>query len=61
MRISGFNNADKIVLLNCSALIFVSHGVGEHCSRYEDFAQILAKQGFFVVSHDHGNVLLFCG
>lgn len=35
------------------ALIFVSHGVGEHCSRYEDFAQILAKQGFFVVSHDH--------
>ena len=36
------------------ALIFVSHGVGEHCSRYEEFAHVLAKQGFLVVSHDHG-------
>lgn len=35
------------------ALIFVNHGVGEHCSRYEEFAQVLAKQGFLVVSHDH--------
>lgn len=35
------------------ALIFVSHGVGEHCSRYEEFAHVLAKQGFLVISHDH--------
>ena len=37
-----------------SALIFVSHGVGEHCSRYEEFGHLLARQGFLVVSHDHG-------
>ena len=37
-----------------SALIFVSHGVGEHCSRYEEFGSVLARQGFLVVSHDHG-------
>lgn len=35
------------------ALIFVSHGVGEHCSRYEEFGHQLAKQGFLVMSHDH--------
>ena len=39
-----------------SALIFVSHGVGEHCSRYEEFAHVLAKQGFLVISHDHGKI-----
>jgi len=31
----------------------VSHGVGEHCSKYEEFAHILAKQGLLVISHDH--------
>ena len=46
-----------LVLMESSALIFVNHGVGEHCSRYEEFAQVLAKQGFLVVSHDHGK---FC-
>lgn len=35
------------------ALIFVSHGVGEHCSKYEEFAHVLAKQGLLVISHDH--------
>ena len=32
----------------------MSHGVGEHCSRYEEFGSVLARQGFLVVSHDHG-------
>ena len=41
-----------------SALIFVSHGVGEHCSRYEEFGSVLAKQGFLVVSHDHGKFFI---
>lgn len=43
----------RLFCLSCSALIFLSHGVGEHCSRYEEFAQVLAKQGFLVVAHDH--------
>lgn len=34
-------------------LVFLSHGVGEHCSRYEEFAHVLVNQGFLVVSHDH--------
>ena len=42
-----------------SALIFVSHGVGEHCSRYEEFGSVLARQGFLVVSHDHGKFFIY--
>ena len=37
----------------------MSHGVGEHCSRYEEFGNVLARQGFLVVSHDHGKFFIY--
>ena len=37
----------------------MSHGVGEHCSRYEEFGSVLARQGFLVVSHDHGKFFIY--
>ncbi|XP_056380828.1 monoglyceride lipase isoform X2 [Hyla sarda] len=35
------------------ALVFVVHGAGEHCCRYNDLAQILSGLDFFVFAHDH--------
>uniref|UniRef100_A0A7N5K2A1 Monoglyceride lipase n=1 Tax=Ailuropoda melanoleuca TaxID=9646 RepID=A0A7N5K2A1_AILME len=35
------------------ALIFVSHGAGEHCGRYDELAQMLAGLGLLVFAHDH--------
>ncbi|XP_048743380.1 monoglyceride lipase-like [Ostrea edulis] len=35
------------------ALIFVSHGLGEHGGWYDELGQELAKIGFLVFSHDH--------
>ncbi|XP_072276647.1 monoglyceride lipase [Pyxicephalus adspersus] len=35
------------------ALVFVVHGAGEHCCRYDDLAQLLTGLNFFVFSHDH--------
>ncbi|ESN91723.1 hypothetical protein HELRODRAFT_96384 [Helobdella robusta] len=34
-------------------LIFISHGFGEHCQRYNDFAMTLVQNNNFVFSHDH--------
>uniref|UniRef100_A0A8C2S5K5 Serine aminopeptidase S33 domain-containing protein n=1 Tax=Capra hircus TaxID=9925 RepID=A0A8C2S5K5_CAPHI len=35
------------------ALVFVSHGAGEHCGRYEELAQMLVGLGLLVFAHDH--------
>ncbi|XP_053325564.1 monoglyceride lipase [Spea bombifrons] len=35
------------------ALVFISHGAGEHCCRYDDLAQILTGLNISVFSHDH--------
>ncbi|XP_040264519.1 LOW QUALITY PROTEIN: monoglyceride lipase [Bufo bufo] len=35
------------------ALVFVVHGAGEHCCRYDDLAQILVGLNIFVFAHDH--------
>ncbi|XP_012887781.1 PREDICTED: monoglyceride lipase [Dipodomys ordii] len=35
------------------ALVFVSHGAGEHCGRYEDLAQMLLRLDLLVFAHDH--------
>ncbi|ERE66768.1 monoglyceride lipase-like protein [Cricetulus griseus] len=35
------------------ALIFVSHGAGEHCGRYDELAQMLKGLGMMVFAHDH--------
>uniref|UniRef100_A0A9L0TK56 Monoglyceride lipase n=1 Tax=Equus caballus TaxID=9796 RepID=A0A9L0TK56_HORSE len=35
------------------ALIFVSHGAGEHCGRYDELAQMLVGLGLLVFAHDH--------
>ncbi|CAH3151114.1 unnamed protein product [Porites lobata] len=36
------------------ALVFISHGYGEHCSRYERLGHALAEQGYLAFSQDHG-------
>ncbi|KAM4821005.1 monoglyceride lipase isoform 3-T4 [Thomomys bottae] len=35
------------------ALVFVSHGAGEHCGRYDDLAQMLLRLDLLVFAHDH--------
>lgn len=35
------------------ALIFVSHGAGEHCGRYDELAQMLKGLDMMVFAHDH--------
>uniref|UniRef100_H0UZY9 Monoglyceride lipase n=1 Tax=Cavia porcellus TaxID=10141 RepID=H0UZY9_CAVPO len=35
------------------ALVFVSHGAGEHCGRYEDLAQMLVGLDLLAFAHDH--------
>ncbi|MBZ3877897.1 Monoglyceride lipase [Sciurus carolinensis] len=36
------------------ALVFVSHGAGEHCGRYDELAQMLIGLDMLVFAHDHG-------
>ena len=36
------------------ALLFVSHGVGEHMKRYDELSQFLIKHGILVFGHDQG-------
>ncbi|XP_055115740.1 monoglyceride lipase isoform X8 [Symphalangus syndactylus] len=35
------------------ALIFMSHGAGEHCGRYEELARMLMGLDLLVFAHDH--------
>ncbi|KAJ7377883.1 hypothetical protein OS493_025777 [Desmophyllum pertusum] len=35
------------------ALVFICHGFGEHCSRYERLGNALANQGYLAFSQDH--------
>lgn len=35
------------------ALVFICHGYGEHCSRYERLGNALAEQGYLAFSQDH--------
>lgn len=35
------------------ALVFVSHGAGEHCGRYDELAQMLVGLGMLAFAHDH--------
>lgn len=41
------------------ALIFICHGVGEHCSRYERLGKALAERGYVAFTHDHGKKYIF--
>ncbi|XP_074645407.1 monoglyceride lipase-like [Tubulanus polymorphus] len=34
------------------ALIYIGHGGGEHCARYEELASILVNEGYYVFSND---------
>lgn len=34
-------------------LVYVAHGAGEHCCRYDDLAEMLTSIDFFVFAHDH--------
>lgn len=43
--------------LSSRALIFVSHGAGEHCGRYDELAQMLKRLDMLVFAHDHGEYL----
>lgn len=38
---------------NPIGIIHISHGMAEHCERYNDFAQFLAENGYAVFIHDH--------
>ena len=38
------------------ALVFICHGVAEHCRAYDKVAKALTEKGIFVFSHDHGIV-----
>lgn len=40
--------------LPCRGLVFVSHGAGEHCGRYDELAQMLVGLQLLVFAHDHG-------
>ncbi|XP_078730950.1 monoglyceride lipase-like isoform X2 [Lampetra fluviatilis] len=35
------------------ALVFVSHGLGEHCGRYDEVARMLVQHNVLVFAHDH--------
>ena len=35
------------------ALLFISHGFGEHCNRYNNEALAFNKAGILVFAHDH--------
>nr|XP_023699010.1 monoglyceride lipase-like [Paramormyrops kingsleyae] len=41
-------------------LLFVAHGVGEHCGRYSSLAQSLSRRGLMVFAHDHGDGGAIC-
>lgn len=43
--------------LSSRALIFVSHGAGEHCGRYDELAHMLKGLDMLVFAHDHGEYL----
>uniref|UniRef100_A0A803SSH8 Monoglyceride lipase n=1 Tax=Anolis carolinensis TaxID=28377 RepID=A0A803SSH8_ANOCA len=45
--------ASSFLPLLPKGLVFVAHGAGEHCCRYDDLAQMLTGNNFFVFSHDH--------
>lgn len=36
------------------AMLYVSHGVGEHMDRYDELGTNLAENGVLVFGHDHG-------
>ncbi|XP_048743386.1 monoglyceride lipase-like isoform X2 [Ostrea edulis] len=36
------------------AVIFICHGIGDHCLWYEGLAEALVQIGFYVFTHDHG-------
>lgn len=48
----------KNLLITNRALIFIAHGFGEHCSRYETLGNALAEEGFLAFSHDHSKYLI---
>lgn len=39
------------------AMLYVSHGVGEHMERYDELGTYLAENGVLVFGHDHGEIL----
>lgn len=48
------SNTTSILITPFRALVFVAHGAGEHCGRYDDLAQMLTGINLFVFAHDHG-------
>lgn len=36
------------------ALVFISHGAGEHSGRYDELAQRLKELSLLAFAHDHG-------
>ncbi|MEP4486185.1 MAG: lysophospholipase [Halioglobus sp.] len=38
---------------DCRAAILLAHGLGEHCGRYQYFAEYFMERGFAVIAPDH--------
>merc|ERR1712142_65874 len=38
---------------NPKGLVFICHGYGEHTDWYDEFGEMLARQGFLAFGHDH--------
>ncbi|MGL5574661.1 MAG: lysophospholipase [Sarcina sp.] len=43
----------KWTIDNPKAIVYIAHGMGESCLRYDEFAGILNANGYSVYSHDH--------
>ncbi len=41
-------------LLSLRAILYLSHGAGEHMGRYEKLKDVLVESGILVYGHDHG-------
>ncbi|KAL4217445.1 hypothetical protein ACF0H5_023895 [Mactra antiquata] len=46
-------NEDGQEIKDVKALIFIVHGYCEHCLAYNELAESLVNQGYYVFSHDH--------
>ncbi|MEE6502166.1 hypothetical protein FKM82_004429 [Ascaphus truei] len=53
MQTGSTFTADTETIRTPRALLFVVHGAGEHCCRYDDLAQVLTGLNCLAFSHDH--------
>ncbi|XP_060081377.1 monoglyceride lipase-like [Ylistrum balloti] len=47
------NEAEESQNRKYRGLVFVAHGLAEHCLFYQEIAELLINKGFYVFAHDH--------